>query len=155
MTSCASASVRREIDRMLKLSRELEALKTPGELAALGTVREIVAPPLVWSSLEDGACDYHSQRWLEYTGLYHEQTLGDGWMAALHRGDWEAVKEAWQRSLRTGSTYLMKARYRRYNGQYDWFLTRAEPIRDQTGTIIRWFGSNVNISDSLLRYQTV
>jgi len=100
---------------------------------------------LQWSSLPDGFCDYHSQKWLEYTGFYHEKTLGDGWMDALHRGDWADVKEAWQRSQRTGSIYMMNSRYRRYDGSYNWFKVRAEPIRDQTGTIIRWCGTNINL----------
>jgi PAS domain-containing protein len=53
-------------------------------------------PALVWSATPDGSRDFHSQRWLEFTGLGADEADGEGWIAALHPQDRAAVVDKWR-----------------------------------------------------------
>ncbi len=102
-------------------------------------------PQLVWSSRPDGHVDYVNRRWREFTGLMTEQLLGNGWEAAIHPEDLPEVREQWRQSLETGQAYEWEYRVRSAAGDYEWFLSRATPIQDLSGTIARWFGTSTNI----------
>ncbi len=79
-------------------------------------------PQLVWASLPDGYPVYYNQRWYEYTGLNYEQLNSVGWRSALHPEDHFRSLKAWQHALRTGESYQIEYRLRRYDGIYRWFL---------------------------------
>ncbi|MBB4041187.1 PAS domain S-box-containing protein [Microvirga flocculans] len=102
-------------------------------------------PQLVWSARPDGFVDYVNRRWCEFTGLPLAQSTGDSWQAALHPGELPGVLEQWRRSLETGEPYEREYRIRNAAGDYEWFLSRAIPIQDLSGRIVRWFGTNTNI----------
>ena len=102
-------------------------------------------PQLVWSSRPDGHVDYVNRRWREFTGLTPEQVMGNGWEAAIHPDDLPGVREHWRRSLETGQAYEWEYRVRTAAGDHEWFLSRATPIQDLSGTIARWFGTSTNI----------
>jgi PAS domain S-box-containing protein len=104
-------------------------------------------PALVWSALPDGSRDFHSRRWLEFTGLSAEEASGKGWSAVLHPQDRAAFVDKWRSSVATGESFETETRGRSANGEYRWFLARAEPLRDERGTIVRWYGSNTDIED--------
>jgi PAS domain S-box-containing protein len=104
-------------------------------------------PQLVWSSRPDGHVDYVNRRWREFTGLLPEQTMGDGWEVVIHPDDLPGVREQWRQSLETGQAYEWEYRVRTAAGDYEWFLSRATPIQDLSGTITRWFGTSTNIND--------
>src|SRR3982750_748094 len=90
-------------------------------------------PQQVWSALPDGSVDFLNQRWLEYTGLSLSEGLGFGVRAAGHHEDLVAVLDEWSKSVASGSAFEKEARIRRADGQYRWFLLRAEPLRDEAG----------------------
>ena len=111
--------------------------------------RQIVdsIPQLVWTSLPDGNIDYCNNSWLGFTGMTLEQTQGQGWMAALHPSDLEHTSHTWEEALRRGDKYEVEHRLRRRSGEYHWFLTRALPLRDESGKVVKWYGSNTDIEE--------
>jgi len=104
-------------------------------------------PTLVWSAAPDGSVDFLNQRWLDYTGLSSEQGLGWGWTATIHSDDLNRLAEYWRSIMQTGEAGEIEARFRRFDGEYRWFLFRASAVRDESGTIVKWYGTNIDIDD--------
>jgi len=104
-------------------------------------------PMMAWSSLPDGSVEFLNQRWLDYTGLSLDQALGRGWKAAIHPDHMDKLTEWRSVLLISGQAGEIEARLRRRDGEYRWFLIRAEPVRDQQGHIVRWCGTNTDIED--------
>ena len=107
-------------------------------------------PQMIWTCQRDGYCDYLSRQWLDYTGRSEPQQLGKGWLEQVHPEDRIRVQEEWSRVIGSGDTYDMSFRIRRVDGVYRWFKTRAVPLRDPAGRILKWFGSNTDIEDFML-----
>jgi PAS domain S-box-containing protein len=104
-------------------------------------------PALVWVADRTGAAVYINQRWLEYTGLSESQALGWNWTAAVHRDDIDRLTEYWRTVLASGEPGQIEARLRRFDGCYRWFLFSASPLRDSSGELAGWCGSNTDIDD--------
>ncbi|WP_084176100.1 sensor histidine kinase [Brevundimonas bacteroides] len=104
-------------------------------------------PQMVWSTLPDGFHDYYNARWYEFTGVPPGSTDGEGWNGMFHPEDQERAWARWQHSLQTGELYEIEYRLRRHDGVYRWTLGRAQPIRDEHGSITRWFGTCTDIDD--------
>ena len=105
------------------------------------------APVFLWSDLPDGFCDFLNQRWLNYFNLSLQEAQGTGWATVLHPDDAAHLLESWQKSVSTGIPFETEARFRRPDGEYRWFLTRADPLRDKTGRIVKWYGTNIDIEN--------
>jgi PAS domain S-box-containing protein len=103
-------------------------------------------PQLVWSAMPNGHEDLFNRQWFQYTGLSYSETSGDG-SKIIHPEDLPLAAERWQRSLATGQPYEIEYRCRRYDGQYRWFLGRANPVLDEQGQVVRWFGTCTDIHD--------
>ena len=104
-------------------------------------------PQLVWAATPDGACDYFSTQWTEYTGVAETDLLGWRWMEVLHPDDRENTRRLWGDSVAGRRDYDVEYRVRRHDGAYGWFKTRGTPIRDSEGRIIKWFGTCTDITD--------
>ena len=104
-------------------------------------------PVLAWCNLTDGSNEFLNQRWQDYTGLSQQQASGWGWQAAFHPDDLPPLLEAWSRLLVSGEAGEIDARLRRHDGAYRWFLIRVEPLRDELGHIVRWYGTSTDIED--------
>jgi len=104
-------------------------------------------PTLAWSAGPDGSADFLNRRWLDYTGLSEEQAQGWGWGAAIHPDDVDGLVKYWQSALASGVPVEAEARMRRFDSVYRWFLFRANPLRDESGKILRWYGTNIDIED--------
>lgn len=104
-------------------------------------------PAYVWSSLPDGSLDFINRRWLEFSGLSLEQGLGWGWETTVHPGDLAHFKEEWRVALASGKAMECEARVRRADGQYRWLLIRNVPLHDETGDIVKWYGTSTDIDD--------
>ncbi len=102
-------------------------------------------PQLVWSARPDGYHDYFNRRWHDFTGLSSERCLGDGWREAVHPDDLPQALQQWRVSLETNRPYEVEYRVRNAAGEYEWVLSRAIPIQDLSGKIVRWFGTSTNI----------
>jgi PAS domain S-box-containing protein len=86
--------------------------------------------------------------WLEYTGLTSEQASGSGWEVAIHPDDLKRVTERWRESQMTGEPLDYEARLRGgSDGVYRWFQTRARPLRDNRGKIVKWCAVANDIED--------
>jgi PAS domain S-box-containing protein len=104
-------------------------------------------PQLLWTTRGDGACDYLSPQWVSYTGVPEHEQLGAAWLERLHPDDRERVAREWTHVLPAGLAFDVEFRIRRHDGAYRWFKTRAAPVRDGSGAIVKWFGSNTDIQD--------
>src|SRR5580692_2019801 len=104
-------------------------------------------PTLAWSARPDGSAEFFNRRWLDYTGLSTEEASKWGWTAALHTEDRDRLLDFWRRLLDSGEAGEIEARLRRYDGDYRWFLFRIEPVRDNRGAILKWYGANTDIED--------
>lgn len=107
-------------------------------------------PQMIWTCLRDGHTDYLSRQWLDYTGRSESQQLGSGWLEQVHPDDRVKVQMEWARVVGSGDSYDMSFRIRRFDGVYRWFKTRAVPLRDPAGRILKWFGSNTDIEDFMV-----
>jgi PAS domain S-box-containing protein len=104
-------------------------------------------PTAAWTTRADGSCDFLNQRWLDYAGMTAEEASGWGWVEAIHPDDRQGLVEYWQSSLAAGEPVEAEGRLRRFDGAYRWFLFRANPLRDQSGKIVKWYGTSIDIED--------
>ncbi len=102
-------------------------------------------PQLAWMAGPDGAIVWFNERWYEYTGTTPEQTTGWGWEQVHDPTVLPSVLEHWHDSIRTGAPFEMEFPIRGADGQYRWFLTRVNAVRDSTGRVLRWFGTNTDV----------
>ena len=119
-----------------------------------------VVPNHVWTSPPDGRLDWFNDQTLAYTGLSTPELIRAGWRKLVHADDVVPAAAAWSQALATGSNYEVEFRLRRADGVYRWHLSRALPIRNAEGQIVRWIGTNTDIDDqradrdALLRLNT-
>jgi PAS domain S-box-containing protein len=104
-------------------------------------------PTTAWTTRPDGYCDFLNQVWLDYAGMSTEQAQGWGWAEAIHPDDRERLVEVWQSCLASGTPVETEARIRRFDSSYRWFLIRANPLRDESGNILKWYGTCIDIED--------
>ncbi len=105
-------------------------------------------PNHVWAARPDGYLYWFNQRVSAYSGQPMEALVGaTQWGAMVHDEDRDGAAEAWAEALRTGRTYETEFRVRRADGQYRWFLVRAEPVHGADGAILRWVGTNTDIHE--------
>jgi PAS domain S-box-containing protein len=107
-------------------------------------------PQMIWTCQRDGSTDYLSRQWLDYTGRSEAQQLGQGWLEQVHPDDRVNVQMEWARVVSSGDSFDLSYRIRRFDGVYRWFKTRAVPLRDPAGRILKWFGSNTDIEDFVI-----
>ncbi len=104
-------------------------------------------PVLAWSASPDGSVEFINQRWLNYTGLSPAQVQGWGWDQVMHPEDLERVTAYWERIISTGKSGEIEARLKRFDGIYRWFLLRASPLHNESGAIVKWYGTNTDMED--------
>jgi len=107
-------------------------------------------PSLSWCNLPDGPNEFLSKGWHDYTGMSPEEAHGWGWSASFHPDDLPPLMTRWQELLVSGEPGEIEARIRRHDGEYRWFLIRVAPFRDETGAILRWYGTSTDIHDRKL-----
>jgi PAS domain S-box-containing protein len=104
-------------------------------------------PALVWSATIDGSAEFFNQHYLDYIGLTAEQASGSGWRSTVHPDDLGNLVAAWEEMKNAGVGGEIEARLRRADGEYRWFLLRTNPLRDERGEIVKWYGINTDIED--------
>ncbi len=103
-------------------------------------------PALVWTTLPDGTLDFINQRWAEI-GLSLRDLQGSEWTAVIHPAEIAGVMDKWNAAVASGQPYENVERVRGADGEYRWFLSRAAPLRDEAGNIIKWYGTDTDIED--------
>lgn len=105
-------------------------------------------PALAFIARSDGQRTFVNSRWVEYTGLTEKQALGWGWQVAVHPNDLSRALTTWQEAQSSGNALEYEARIlRSEDGDYRWFQTRAVPVRDRRGRIVKWYGVINDIED--------
>lgn len=112
-------------------------------------------PQLTWTCRPNGECDFLNRRWCEFTGVPMEQQLGFGWLIQVHPDDREYLSKAWEKAFQSGNEMFAMFRIRRHDGEYRWFDTRATPQKNEQGEIVRWLGSNTDITEVELTRQAL
>jgi PAS domain S-box-containing protein len=115
-----------------------------------------MVPSLLWRLSPEGEPTFFSKRLIEFCGL----NVGDldkpginrleaTITTFLHPDDITRLKEALTHSLATGESFSLNYRIRRVDGVYRWMSGRAEPLRDESGRIVQWFGLSHDIDDQV------
>lgn len=104
-------------------------------------------PQIIWITKPDGYHDFYNQQWYDYTGLSFDKSKDTGWSLVVHPDDQERAWEVWRYSLNTMEPYQIEYRFRRFDGEYRWFLGRALPLKDDAGKVLKWFGTLTDIDD--------
>jgi PAS domain S-box-containing protein len=97
-------------------------------------------PQLVWTANPEGRIDYFNRRVTEFK---HQKGL----KAAIHQEDWQRTREAWQLGIQSGKDYEIEHRLQRADGGFRWYLSRAVPVSDEAGRVIKWYGTSTDVND--------
>jgi len=103
-------------------------------------------PQLAWMADASGSIQWYNDRWFEYTGTTLEEMRGWGWRAVHHPDHVERVVSRIKQCFETGEPWEDTFPIRSKDGTYGWFLSRALPISDASGRILRWFGTNTDVT---------
>ncbi|WP_442794471.1 PAS domain S-box protein [Pelobium manganitolerans] len=155
----------RWIEAMGKLSRDAEG--NPEKI--LGTIKDITAekshqqalqqreqtfrllanemPQSVWTADASGRINYFNKAFYRFTGLNESILENDSWPLMVHPDDRENNVKTWNAAVRTGEDYLVEQRFRRYDGEYAWQLSRGKALKDVHGNITMWVGTSTNIQE--------
>jgi|GEM_PF-1061684 len=106
-------------------------------------------PQLAWIADAGGDIHWFNKRWFEFTGTSLEDVRGWGWRSVHHPDHVERVVEKLARAFATGEAWEDTFPLRGRDGSYRWFLSRAEPVRDEAGRAVSWFGTNTDITEQL------
>ncbi len=133
------------ISRDITDSRSLELAIRESEMR-FKTLADNMAQ-FAWMADPSGSLFWYNQRWFEYTGTTLDEMIGDGWKKVHHPDHLERVTAKYMTSVANGSEWEDTFPLRGKDGNYRWFLSRAMPIRNSEGQVVRWFGTNTDISD--------
>ncbi len=104
-------------------------------------------PQLMWLANPDGWIYWYNKRCYDYTGATPEQIEGWGWRAVIDPRALPAVMERWTRSIATGEPFDMVFPLKAADGSFHPFLTRVQPLKDDQGKVLRWFGTNTDVTE--------
>ena len=107
-------------------------------------------PQLVWTAGPDGRIEYMSARRERYGA-----TGRTDWEGLIHPDDRRATAQAWIRAGETGLPYEMEHRLFVVGKGYAWHLSRASPLLDAHGAVVRWYGTTTDIDDQKQREENI
>ena len=146
-----AASFDERVNRGVAFVLDLTERKRAEEVARRSEreLRDVIEtiPAVAWSALVDGSNAFVNSRWTEFTGLSAEQTAGSGWHTAIHPDDVQRHIDRWRTCVVTGEPLEIEVRMQRADGQYRSHLCRGVPLRDERGSIVKWYGVLTDIED--------
>jgi len=98
---------------------------------------------------ESGRVFYYNKNWLEYTGLDAEDLITHGWIKFIHPEEQQEVNKRWNRSIKSGKNFEIEMRIQNKAGEYKWHLSRAAPVKDDKGKIVKWIGATTEIQQQV------
>jgi len=104
-------------------------------------------PQMIWSATPDGRFDYANEGWRGFAGVAPETLHGAGWKALADPAELPALHKAWFASQDGGAPFEIEHHARHHSGEWRWVLTRALPVRDEEGRILRWMGTMTDIHE--------
>lgn len=102
-------------------------------------------PAIVWTADEKGSLDFFNELWYQTTGLTKEESLGSGWIRAIHPDDLDRGLAAWNHALTHRIFFQIEVRYRTKDGSYQWMLARGIPVFENDA-VVNWYGTSTDIS---------
>ena len=134
-----------------ELEKAFEEIKQRTEAARRSEreLRDVVntVPAHVWRASPEGEVDFVNDRWLQFTGLALDEAFGWKWEAVVHPDDRTRVLADWHTAVKSGQAMQSEARVRRADGEYCWWFIRNVPLHDETGKLVRWYGTAIEIED--------
>jgi PAS domain S-box-containing protein len=100
-----------------------------------------------WMAHPDGQIFWCNKRWYEFTGFSDDDSMDGQGRQVVHPDHRESVVDTYNRAIAAGEDYEDTFPMRAKDGEYCWFLSRAKPIRNEGGEIVRWFGTNTDITE--------
>lgn len=128
---------------------DYQAQRLASTIESFETIANFI-PQIAWRADPAGNVDYFSERWTQYTGLSVEESVGFGFMKAVHEDDKNFLMDSWRNTMAGGSECSAEIRYRARDATYRWMLVRASPLKDDDGNILSWYGTHTDI-DSLVK----
>ena len=104
-------------------------------------------PQQIWTSDAMGNLNYFNRAVYTFSGLSEEQIAKEGWLQIVHADDRQLNINRWMNAIKTGNDFLLEHRFRRYDGEYRWQLSRAIAQKDEEGNIQMWVGTSTDIHD--------
>ncbi|WP_052695468.1 PAS domain-containing protein [Hymenobacter sp. AT01-02] len=104
-------------------------------------------PQMAWMADEAGSIFWFNDRWFAYTGTSSEHVHNQDWQHVHHPDYAEQVRTKFQTAIRTGEAWEDTFPLRRADGEYRWFLSRALPVLDDAGQIVRWCGTHTDVTE--------
>ena len=134
-----------KIARDITERKQAEAALRESEVRFLTMANSI--PQLAWMAEPDGSIFWFNQRWYDYTGTTAEQTKGWDWQNVHDPEILPKVLDRWKTAIAEGTPFDMEFPLRAADGHFGIFLTRIVPLKDAEGRVVRWFGTNTDISE--------
>ena len=106
-------------------------------------------PQLAWMAAPTGEIQWFNGRWFDYTGARTDEDLGTLWRTAHQPDVFDALCERMRLAFRDGIAWEDTVLLRGRDGSFRWFLSRAMPMREADGPILRWFGTHTDINDQV------
>ena len=128
-----------DVTDRLRIQRALE--KSEAQFSALAQNM----PNQVWTASANGTLDWFSDQVYTFSGEPYGSLTDGNWASLLHADDVAPTLERWDRATASGDPYEAEFRLRDIEGNYRWFLARAQPLTDARGEITAWVGTNTEI----------
>ena len=146
-------AARKRAEQSLRQARdELEikvAERTAVACASEKKLRNLIEtiPAMAFVTRPDGANEFVSRQWIEFSGFSSVESAGAGWAASIHPDDLEQHAAKWRAACASGEPFESESRHRDVHGNYRWLLVRAVPLRNEQGEIQKWYGTAIDIED--------
>lgn len=145
----AASKIMRDLSEPVAMRRQLVESEKRFETLADNMAQ------LAWMADQSGSIFWYNRRWYDYTGSNFEQMKGWGWRTVHHPDHLERVVARYQRSLETGEVWEDLFPLRSRHGEFRWFLSRAMPVHDERGQIIRWMGTNTDVTEQRAQQERI
>jgi PAS domain S-box-containing protein len=143
ITQTAAMIIARHADAEVRRRAEDALRESEQNLRAVANI----VPDLLWYSGPDGKTQWYNDRWMEYTGQAFDGAAARDWTHVLHPDDRDVSARRYQEAVEQGALLQLENRIRRHDGEYRWFLVRAEPFHDEQGRMIRMYGAATDIHE--------
>ena len=146
-------AARKRAEQSLRRARdELEikvAERTAVACASEKKLRDLIEtiPAMAFVTRPDGANEFVSRQWIEFSGFSSAESAGAGGAASIHPDDLEQHAAKWRAACASGEPFESESRHRDVHGHYRWLLFRAVPLRNAQGEIRKWYGTAIDIED--------
>lgn len=107
-------------------------------------------PQIAWTATAEGEVNFYSQGWFNYTNQTHEEAIKEGWVPVVHPDDIKMTLTRWKESIKNQVVYQHALRFRKFDGEYRWHLSRAVPVFSGKHTISMWVGTSTDIHDQVM-----